>query len=181
MAAHAARERADHIIYDANSGTHFCHHCGASAAGQPADAPSASFTAGHAACRKPYLPPPWPRPDRTLPISSDALAEWPGLEGWLRRGRIGAPALTLAQAITGLPLTQTPAAPVEPVEFVLCLTLLRRVPSMREHLLLPATRARLGDAWAPVLDDWHDLEARVHDVDDLSVYERLRRWAGRAP
>lgn len=154
-------------VADFNSSSLRCRHCGESEPLADSEAIAAflarlqRFERGHAACPPPAAPLTPPCPDRPLPVSAEALAPWPGLEAWLRHGRVGVSSLTLASAITGLPLEDDPCHPWDGPDFERCRNLLREVPSLAAGLRARATRRALGPDWIHLLDCWDELTTRL--------------------
>ena len=155
----------EHVILAIQTNHMFCTHCGAARAIPSSGtllselaSTMTSFAGAHADCPRPDVLHKPPRPDRTPPVDSELLANWPGLEEWLRHGEIGVSSSTLAAAITGLPLATSQGVPLDASDFRRCVGLLQAAPALRASLADPITRGRLGEAWAPLLDAWEDLE-----------------------
>lgn len=170
----------DHILAEFNSSSLFCSHCGAHEAmltGVPVMkfvAAGERFSQAHAACPKPDVMPERPCPNRTLPVDAALLEPWPGLEQWLRHGRVGASSLTLASAITMLPLQPCPTPPSDAADFQRCLDLLTQVPSLQQRLLSPETAAHLGEQWHGVLHHWDTLAKWLERGHRAAASDRIR-------
>ncbi len=152
-----------HIIFDSQNNCVFCRHCGRH---QDIQSPipitkmvevMGQFEAEHERCPATdalHIP---GQPDRPLPVNAGYLTPWPGLEDWMRHGQHGVSSLTLAAALTNLPLLDgPPAAPCDASDFGRCVGLLRAVPSLR--LSMGAASGQLGPAWAGLIANWAQLE-----------------------
>lgn len=111
-------------------------------------------------------------------MPTELLANWPGLEEWLRHGEIGVSSSTLAAAITGLPLASSRGVPLDASDFRRCVGLLQAAPALRDGLVDPITRGRMGEAWRPLLDAWEDLEVLLQHERFDELGQKLRDGRG---
>jgi len=108
-----------------------------------------------------------------LPVPAHLLEPWPGLEVWLRHGRVGASSLALASALTGLPLTRdaTHDYPRDSTDFRRCVGLLESMQAIDGCLRLDMARDALGTVWHDILDRWEEL-AGLLAGDNLEALDR---------
>lgn len=175
----------EHVVLAIQTNHIFCTHCGAArsipsggVAVSELTSTMSSFYGAHADCPRPEVLHEPPRPDRTPPVAPELLVNWPGLEEWLRHGEIGVSSSTLAASITGLPLASSRGTPLDASDFRRCVGLLQAAPALRDGLIDPITRGRLGEAWRPLLDAWEDLEVLLQHERFDELGQKLRAGRG---
>lgn len=170
----------DHVRLDPASHHMVCRHCGAMKKlnmPMPFEALTDlmdGFAEQHDACPVPAVLP-VVKPPRTAPnTTTQALFAWPGLAAWLDEGDLGQSSLAMAQAITGIPLTDDEAAtPWDADDVERCVALLDRVPSFVPHLNRVAL---LSPAWASLINVWPELRQALpaRDVSRATLSPRAR-------
>jgi hypothetical protein len=170
----------EHVQLDTASQHLVCHHCGATerlCLPSPLEALAThlqQFTERHAACPTPTMAP-VVKPPRPAPATTtQVLFAWPGLAAWLDEGDIGQSSLAMAQAISGIALTDDDSAtPWDADDFQRCVALLERVPSFAQHL---NRVAGLSPAWAALINVWPELQSALpaRDVSRATLSPRAR-------